>query len=136
DLLKSADAQFLSDYRNLLCQGILYSLGAVLIPCLCHECIHILCFCSHCLVGNSLYKSLELCILCNKVCLRVYLYDCCGLIILILCHNKTLCRNSSGFLHSLSFTVLSQVFDRCIHISVCLVQSLLAVHHSCAGQFS
>ena len=33
-------------------------------------------------------------------------------------------------------SVLPQVFYCFIHIAVCLVKSLFAVHHSCAGQFS
>ena len=122
--LESSDVQVLADHCDLLYESILYSLGAVLSPCLCHECIHV----SRCVVSNlicnRLYESLELIVLGNEVCLRVYFYDRCDFVVSYDCLNDTLCRNPSGFLLSLCLSVLSEELNSCIHIAVCLCEGL------------
>ena len=134
--LKSSDIQIFTDNCNFCYQSIFYSHGLVLCPWLCHKCVHISRIAVQCLIRNCCYIFLERLVLCHKICLRVHFYDRSCLVIFYNCHNKTFCRNSSGFLLSLCLTVLSQVFDSCIHITIGLAQSLLAVHHACACHFS
>ena len=114
-LLESSDVQVFSDHCDLLNQSILYCLGSVCCPCLCHECIHVSCIGISDLIYNRLNKSLELIVLCNEVCLRVYLNDRCQLIISDNSLNDTLCGNSSGLLLCLSLSVLSQELNSGIH---------------------
>ena len=134
--LKSSDIKVLTNNCDLLYESIFYSLCCISFPCLSHECIHICCIRIYNLIYYCFYKSLELIVLSNEVCLRVYFYDCCYFIIFNYSLNDTFCCNSSSFLLSFSLSVLSQEFNGCIHISICLGECFFAVHHSCTCHFS
>ena len=107
DFLKSSDIQVLADHCDLLYQRIFHCLGIVSCPRLCHERIHISRVRISDLIYNSVNKSLELIVLCNEVCLRVYFYDRCKLVIFNNSFYDTLCCDPAGFLLSLCLSVLS-----------------------------
>ena len=79
-------------------------------------------------------EVLELLVLCNKVCFRVYFYDATnGVICIYLCNNHTFSRNSASLLCLCSQSLFSQDQHCLFYIAVSFCQSLLAIDHTNAG---
>ena len=136
NLLESSDVQVLADRSDLLDQSFLNCLGRVCIPRLSQESVHIGRIGFNRLLRNRVNEILEGFILCNEVGFGVHFHDSRRVVVLQFDAAKSLRRNSSSLLLSLCLAVFSQVFHGRIHIAVCLIQRLLAVHHARAGNLS
>ena len=88
----------------------------------------------HDVLGNLGHQSLELVVTSSEVGLAVNLNYAAALGILgnISAHS-TLCSHAASLLLSLGNALLAQEVDGLSHVAAYLSQSLLAVHHACAG---
>ena len=133
NLLKTSDVELLSDGSDHLNLNVINGLRRICLPGLSHERLDILSIRLKSLLSNILNEVLELLVLRNKVGLRVNLYNCSLVVSLGSDAADSLCSNAAGLLNSLSLSVLSEEFHSGIHIAVCLVKSLLTIHHSGAA---
>ena len=98
-LLKTADIHVLTDDGDLGGQSLFYGHGRILFPFLFHKCIHICCAGVQSLGCNVSCVGLELLVLCHEVCLSVYLYNYCALLVCGKgCNNDTLCCDTASLL--------------------------------------
>ena len=105
-------------------------------PCFIQECFQLCIVRIYCLLSNCSYEVLELLVLCNKVCLRVYFYDSSGAFVFYSDAADTFCSDTASLLLSLCLSVLSQELNSSVHVAFCCGQRLFAVHHTSAGHFS
>ena len=99
NLFETTDAHVLADDGDLGGKSFLNSKALICCPLLIHECIHICCCCCKSLSCNLSNVCLELCILCNEVCLSINLND--NSFLLVCCHscvNDTLSCDTSSLL--------------------------------------
>ena len=136
NLLESSDVQILADGGDLLYQSFLHGLGGIRVPAFRHERVNIGRIGINRLLRNRFHELLEGLVLCNEVGLGIHFHNRRRGIILHRDAAKSFRGDPSGLLLSLGLAVLSQILHGRFHIAVRLIQSLLAVHHACAGKFS
>ena len=137
NLCKTTDVHVLADGCDLMSQFFFYSSGLAECPLFFHKCIDICCFCVQSQFCNLCNISLELFILCNKVCLSIYFY--CNSFFTVFGnfqHYDTFCCNSSCFFLSGCQSFFSQELNSLVHITVCSSQGFFTVHHTCSGHLS
>ena len=76
-------------------------------PCFIQECFQLCIVRIYCLLSNCSYEVLELLVLCNEVCLRVYFYDSSGAFVFYSNAAETFCSDTTSLLLSLCLSVLS-----------------------------
>ena len=134
DLGALAYLDVLTEQSSGFLDGFLH--GGVTGGC-CQNLIHGGCFGLDGVIEHATGEFHELRGLGHEVGLGVHFNNASGLAVCRdCCTCNTFCRDTACLLLSFSLSVLSQELNSCVHISICLVQSLLTVHHSGTGCFS
>ena len=137
NLFETTNVHVLTDYCDLCCKSLFYSLGGIQCPRLSHECIDISCGGVQCLCSNICYISTEFLILCYEVSLSIYFYCNCFLSVLRQSGSyDTLCCNTACFFLCGCQTFFTQEIYCCFHITFGSCQCFLAVHHTCTSHLS